>query len=200
MAHYRDYEEDFGFSGLTGKVCSRTGLRIDTPTILAVAANQVAEQEDHQLGTDVRTLLGSSLADNALRNLWLAAARGCFDPTANGAGMRDWLHRVLEVCPSSREEDVSTGSSAPESARPHTSEQELRGLVINEIDHLAPRLRRPVPTAEVVSALRDLSESAAADFGLRMFTRVLKAFPCRSPQCGTHSCWNWRTGSPVTRR
>ncbi|MFI9582801.1 hypothetical protein ACIHCQ_13355 [Streptomyces sp. NPDC052236] len=174
--YYMDYEEDFGLSGLSGKVCSRMGLRIDTPVILAVTAEQAAEREDNRLGTDVRLLLGSSLPDDALRHLWLAATRGCFDPAEQGDGMRDWLHRVSEVCPQREEEPSPAEAAALEEARPRTSEEELRGLVMNEINHLMPRLRSSVPAPEMVSALRDVVERVDADLGLRMFTRAAKAY------------------------
>ncbi|MFI9752298.1 hypothetical protein [Streptomyces collinus] len=179
-AHYLHYTEDFGFSGLTGKVCLRTGLRIDTPTILAVAAEQAAEQEDRMLGADVRSLLGSSLSDQALRHLWLAATRGCFDPTGNGERTRDWLRRVADVCPAG-EEEIPAGTSAPDETRSAKSEQELRGLALEEIDHLTPRLHRSVPASDMVSALRDLVADVDADLGLRMFLRVLKAYSVPVP-------------------
>jgi len=179
-AYYRDYEQDFGFSGLTGKVCLRTGLRIDTPTILAVAVHQAAEQEDHLLGADVRSLLGSSLSDQVLRHLWLAATRGCFDPTENGEHMRDWLQRIMEVCPP-REEESSTGSSALEETPSQMTDEVLRNLVMNEIEYLTPRLQRSVPVIDMVPALCDVVGSVDADLGLRMFMRVLKAYSVPVP-------------------
>ena len=172
--YYMDYEEDFGLSGLTGKVCSRTGLRIDTPVILAVAAEQAAEREDHQLGPDVGLLLGSPLPDEVLRHLWLAATRACFDPAEKGDGMRGWLLRLSEVCPP--REDATPIAAAALAAHPRMSEEELRGLVRNEIDHLMPRLQSSVPATEMVSAPYATSSSFNADLPAPVHSRCESGF------------------------
>ncbi|GGU30144.1 hypothetical protein GCM10010289_59460 [Streptomyces violascens] len=63
--YYMDYSDDLGLSGLTGMVCSRVGLRIDAQVVLSVAEQLVTEQEDQQLGTDVRLLLDAPLSEGA---------------------------------------------------------------------------------------------------------------------------------------
>ncbi|MFE9574489.1 hypothetical protein ACFYMW_39265 [Streptomyces sp. NPDC006692] len=176
-----DYAEDFGLSGLTGKVCSRVGLRIDTRAVLAIAAQEAREHEDYQLGTDLRLLLRASLPDHVLHRVWLAATRGCFDPTDSGERIRDWLHLLSDVCPAESGQPDLTESAGLDGARPQISEEKLRGLVRVEIEELAPRLRRALPAAEMVSALYDIVEHVDAELGLRMVLRAVKAYSVPVP-------------------
>lgn len=58
--------DDFGLSGLAETLSSRTNLRLDDPVVLALAAKAAEEDEDDQLGKDVRLLLDSSLPDRTI--------------------------------------------------------------------------------------------------------------------------------------
>ncbi len=97
--YYYDFGADFGLSGLAETLSSRTNLRLDDPVVLALAAKAAEEDEDDQLGKDVRLLLDSSLSDTTIHALWLAAARRCFDPVELGSNVRAWLRRISDVCP-----------------------------------------------------------------------------------------------------
>ncbi|MEV8530184.1 hypothetical protein AB0451_39975 [Streptomyces sp. NPDC052000] len=171
-----DYSEDFGLSGLTGTVCSRVGLRIDAQVILSVAQQLATEQEDHQLGADVRLLLDGPLSESALRDVWLAATRGCFDPTENGEGMRQWLQGISDVCPPHEEEADLPGAAGFDERGPQIGEEDLRGIVTAEIDYLVPKLQKAIPAPETLSALHDIVQHVDADLGLRMFLRTVKAY------------------------
>ncbi|NEA60391.1 hypothetical protein G3I60_41075 [Streptomyces sp. SID13666] len=121
--YYEDYDQDFGLSGLTARVRSRVGLRIDAPTILALAAQETTQQEDLQLGADVRLLLGSPLPDHVLHAAWRAATGGCFDPTDEATGIRDWLLRLADLCPPENREPDSGQASDPVGHHPQISEE-----------------------------------------------------------------------------
>ncbi|MDQ0844843.1 hypothetical protein [Streptomyces sp. V1I6] len=82
--YYVDHVDDFGLSGLTGKVCSRSMLRLDEATVLALAQHAAAEEEDDQLGVDVQVLMNSPLLAEDIHARWLAGVRRCFDPVEDG--------------------------------------------------------------------------------------------------------------------
>lgn len=174
MAHrevyYVDYSADFGLSGLAGTVCDRTRFRIDEPTMAALAARAVLDEDD-QLGRDVRLLLESPLPEETLRAVWLAATRRGFDPAEHGLDTRAWLRRVLETCPP-RPPAGSEGG-------PTVTEEELRDAVSAELRLLAPALTTAVPVPDLVSALERVVREADADLGLRLLLRALKAYSVR---------------------
>ncbi|MGW7463152.1 hypothetical protein ACWGJT_00245, partial [Streptomyces xantholiticus] len=92
--YYVDHVDDFGLSGLTEKVCSRSMLRLDEATVLALAQHAAAEEEDDQLGTDVQVLMNSPLLAEDIHALWLAGVRRSFDQVEDGTDMRAWLCRL----------------------------------------------------------------------------------------------------------
>ncbi|WP_128434734.1 hypothetical protein [Streptomyces cyaneus] len=94
-----DHEGDFGLSGFAGALSSPTGPRRDAPTVPALAAQKARDDEDVQLGRDVRLLLESPLPDETIRTVWLAAVRERFDLADQGLDMRTWLHEIAGVCP-----------------------------------------------------------------------------------------------------
>jgi hypothetical protein len=177
--HYFDHEADFGLSGLAGNICSRSTLRLDGPIVLALAEQAAAEDEDEQLGRDVRLLLDSPLPDAAIHSVWLAVVRRGFDPAEHGTGMRSWLHRVSDVCPARSPESDPFGNDALEEVRPLVTEDELRSTVTAEIDLTAPDLDRSVAVPGIVAALRRVVHEVDADLGFRMFLRVAKAYSVR---------------------
>jgi hypothetical protein len=174
--HYVSHEADFGLSGLAGTVCSRSTLRLDGPTVLALARRAATEDEDEQLGRDARLLLDSRLPDTVLHTVWLAATRGCFDPVEDGTDMRAWLRRVADVCPAPGAEPGGFDGGAPEQAGPVAPEEELSRAVTAEIDLAAAGLERRVAVPGVVAALRRVVRDADADLGYRMFLRAAKAY------------------------
>ncbi|MGN9789730.1 hypothetical protein ACTMTU_01265 [Streptomyces sp. OZ13] len=174
--HYVDHEADFGLSGLAGTVCSRSTLRLDGPTVLALARRAATEDEDEQLGRDARLLLDSRLPDTVVHTVWLAATRGCFDPVEEGTDMRAWLRRVAGVCPAPGAEPGGFDGGARVEAGPVVPEEELSRAVTAEIDLTAAGLERRVAVPGIVAALHRLVRDADADLGFRMFLRAAKAY------------------------
>lgn len=174
--YYADYEEDFGLSGLAGKLPG-LGTRMGPPDVAAVlslATEQVCGQdEDDQLGLDVRKLLASGLPEEALHRVWLAATRGCFDPVGHGMDGRTWLRRLADVCPVRTREEPSP---AVTSLAPVVEEEELRRAVLREIGSVADALTRAVTVPHIAPAVEAVVTEADADLGLRLLLRVLKAY------------------------
>ncbi|WBO63817.1 hypothetical protein [Streptomyces camelliae] len=165
----RFYEEDFGLSGLGGKLCSGKRPRPTPPAVLELAAEAVRDEEDHQLGRDVRLLLESPVPDEVISVVWPAVTGGNFDPGDHGIGARDWLRMVAEVS----RVDVPDKTEAQQPGLP---EGELRACVLAEIRSAEPALRSTLPLPRVVSTLRQIVDEADADLGFRLFLRVLKAY------------------------
>lgn len=173
--HYYDHSEDFGFSGLASTLCARAGLRLDGPVVLALAGAQ-AEDEDDQLGRDVRLLLDSPVPDEVLGAVWLAAVRRCFDPAEEGMDPRAWLRRLADVCPPRTPERSPYEVAALDKVRPSVPEEELRTTVSVEIEAAAAGLERCVAVPGIVPALSRVVHEADADLGFRLFLRALKAY------------------------
>ncbi|WP_406501002.1 hypothetical protein OHA04_09670 [Streptomyces sp. NBC_01590] len=173
--YYYDYVHDFGLSGFAAALCSRVTLRTEEPVVLALAGAQ-AEDEDDQLGRDVRLLLDSPLPDEVLHAVWLAAVRRSFDPADEGTGIRHWLRRVAEVCPPRTRERGQAEAEILDGARPTVSEEELREVVAAEIESAAAALRRAVAVPDIVPALLRVVREVDADLGFRLFLRAAKAY------------------------
>jgi hypothetical protein len=173
--YYLDHGQDFGLSGFAGTLCARATLRTDVPVVLALAGAQ-ADDEDDQLGRDVRLLLGSPLPDEVLHAVWLAAVRRCFDPAEEGMDIRCWLRRVAEVCPPYTREREQAETDLLDRVRPTVPEEELRGTVAAEIESAAAALRRAVAVPDIVPALLRVVREADADLGFRLFLRAAKAY------------------------
>ncbi|MCX4984519.1 hypothetical protein [Streptomyces sp. NBC_00572] len=190
-----DYATDFGLSGFAGALCARATLRLDEPVVLDLAESE-AEDDDHQLGGDVRLLLDSPLPDEVLHTVWLAAGRRCFDPAEEGAaqqgavergtaeqgiaehgtGTRGWLERVAELCPPRAPERDPYEAKSLDDARPVVPEGELRTAVVAEIESAAAGLELRVAVPGIVPALLRVVRQADADLGFRLFLRTLKAY------------------------
>lgn len=173
--HYYDHGADFGLSGLAGTLCARAALRLDEAVVLALAG-AAAEDDDLQLGRDVRLLLDSPLPDGTLRVVWLAAVRRCFDPVEESTDTRAWLRRVSEVCPSRTPDRDPYEVKALDEVRPTVSEEELRTTVGAEIQAVADGLERAVAVPDIVPALLRVVHEVDADLGFRMFLRAVKAY------------------------
>ncbi|MFE4590023.1 hypothetical protein [Streptomyces laurentii] len=170
-----DYGGDFGLSGFAGVLYGRAALRLDGPVVLALA-RAAAEDDDFQIGRDVRLLLDSGLPEGTLRAVWAAAVRRCFDPVEEGADTRAWLRQVAEVCPLRVPERGPYEERALDASRPRVPEAELRASVAAEIESAATGLVRGVPVPGIVPALLRVVREADADLGFRLFLRVLKAY------------------------
>ncbi|MEV6669774.1 hypothetical protein [Streptomyces sp. NPDC051162] len=173
--YYVGYGADFGLSGLAGELCSRTHRRIDQRVLLALA-EAAAEDEDDQLGKDVRLLLDSPLAEETIHAVWLAAVRRCLDPVEGGMDMRAWLAHVSDVCPPRTRELDPVEAKALDEVRPVVVEKELREIVAAEIDQAAVGLERAVAVPGIVPALRQVVDRVDADLGFRMFLRAAKTY------------------------
>lgn len=172
--YYVDHEEDFGLSGLAGTLCSRAALRLDEPVVLALA--DAAAEDDDQLGEDVGLLLASPLPAAMIHAVWLAAVRRLFDPVEEGTDLRAWLRRVSDVCPPRTRELDPVQVKVLDEVRPVVTEEELRGIVLAEIDQAAAGLERAVAVPAIVPALRQVVNQVDADLGFRMFLRAAKAY------------------------
>ncbi|WP_328941714.1 hypothetical protein OG259_08630 [Streptomyces sp. NBC_00250] len=185
-----DYATDFGLSGFAGALCARATLRLDEPVVLDLATS-AAEDDDHQLGADVRLLLDSPLPDEVLHTVWLAAVRRCFDPAEegtadrgtadqgiaeHGTGTRAWLERVAELCPPRAPERDPYEARSLDEARPVVPEGELRTAVAAEIESAAAGLELRVAVPGIVPALLRVVRQSDADLGFRLFLRALKAY------------------------
>ncbi|MGW2561010.1 hypothetical protein ACWCXB_17535 [Streptomyces sp. NPDC001514] len=174
--YYYDFGADFGFSGLAETLCSRTTLSLDGPVVLALAEKAAEEDEDDQLGKDVRLLLDSPLPDSMIHAVWLAAVRRCFDPVEDGMNMRAWLRRISDVCPPRTRELNPVEAKVLDEVRPVVTEEELRETVAAEIDQAAAGLERAVAVTDIAAALRRIVHQVDADLGLRLFLRAAKAY------------------------
>ena len=167
--YHVDHEGDFGLTGLAGRLSSRTGPPLDARAVAALATQAACDDEDHQLGSDVRLLLESPLQGEAIRTAWLTAVGERFDPADHGMDMRAWLHQIAEVCPAHAPRRTEAGPVVPE--------EELSESVLAEIRSAASALTRAVPERDIVPALGKVVAQADADLGFRLFLRALKACP-----------------------
>ncbi|MDC0772665.1 contact-dependent growth inhibition system immunity protein [Streptomyces sp. HD] len=170
--YYVMYDDDFGLSGLAG----RSG---DAPPL---AGGDVAG--DEQVGEDARSLLLSSLSEDMIRTLWLAADGARFDPAARGTTVRSWLGGWSEAFPALPPKPPkqfvkyrSTMFVGPR--RPVLVEAEMRDAVLAEIAAVEGDLVRAVPLPEIVPVLRRAVAEAGADLGFRLLLRILKAHSVR---------------------
>ncbi|MCF2540633.1 MULTISPECIES: hypothetical protein [Streptomyces] len=176
--YYVDHEGDFGLTGLAEALSSPAGPRLDAPAVLALAARTANDDEDHQLGKDVRLLLESPLPGEVLRTVWLAAVGGRFDPVDHGTDTRSWLREIVAVCPV--RESQWTGEE------PVVPEAEVRESVLSEITTASPALTSAAQERDVVSALGQVVAEADADLGFRLFLRALKAYGVTVPEDQYH--------------
>ncbi|MFJ8533057.1 hypothetical protein [Streptomyces sp. NPDC093591] len=170
--YYTMYDDDFGLSGLAG----RSG------DALPLAGGEMAG--DEQAGEDARSLLLSSLSEDMIRTLWLAADGARFDPAARGTTVRSWLVGWSEAYPARPPKPPksfvkyrSTMFVGPR--RPVLVEEEMRDAVLGEIAAVGADLARAVPLPEIVPVLRRAVVEAGPDLGFRLLLRILKAHSVR---------------------
>ncbi|MER5432104.1 hypothetical protein [Streptomyces sp. NPDC002588] len=143
-ARHWNFDGDFGFSLLTA---------VDSVADAAGDADEARALRD-----DTRLLLGSSLPDDDLRAVWLAASGGRRDP---GADPRSRLREAVERC----EEAIAADTFPDHGTAPTVAvdENAMRKAVLAELPTVhAPALARVVAEVD-------------ADLGFRLFLRVLKA-------------------------
>lgn len=161
--YYFDHGQDVGLSGFAGTLCSRATLRTDVPVVLALAGAQT-DDEDDQLGRDVRLLLESPLPDEVLHAVWLAAVRRCFDPAEEGTDIRCWLRRVAEVCPPCTRERERAEPEFLDRVRPTVTEEDVRLLLDSALsDEAVTALWRTASRRLYVDASFDADEGFDAD-------------------------------------
>jgi hypothetical protein len=165
--------EDFGLTGLAEILCSlgRRSDRADALEVVAWLADQSDGEEAVELGEDARRLLASSLPDEILHTVWLAAVGQWFDPADHGMDSRAWLEEISELSTERLRKDVR--SYAPPPVQPGRDE-ELRRSVAAEIRVLAPALDRADAPSDLAACLEQVVSRADADLGFRLFLRVLK--------------------------
>lgn len=133
-----------------------------------------------RLGQDVQRLLRSSLPDDTIRTVWLAATHGVFDPGEYGMSARAWLGRTEQAWLARVRRDDPTFIPLPPQP---VVEGELRRDVLAVIHPIAERLslaaeNPPFGTAVtgLVPALERVVTECCADLGHRLFLRAVKAY------------------------
>ncbi|MFI7499061.1 hypothetical protein ACIBVL_11210 [Streptomyces sp. NPDC049687] len=154
-ARHWNFDGDFGLSLLTADPAAELSGDAD---------------EARALRDDARLLLESSLPDEVLRAVWLAASGGRRDP---GADPRSRLCGVVERC----EEEIAADVLEPGPGTPPTvavDENAMREAVLAEVQAVTgtPAGSGTVP----VPALARVVAEVDADLGFRLFLRVLKAY------------------------
>ncbi|MFF3405685.1 hypothetical protein ACFYW8_05605 [Streptomyces sp. NPDC002742] len=222
--YFVDYDADFGLSGLTeafalspapedtgaalGLVMAKLDaydrecsvgsvdhLSADERSILGYDTSHDEWGYADELREDVRRLVESPLADDAIRAVWRAAAGGVWDPAAHGMSARDWLRRVDETCAARPPRKIPGRRPAPSSWwgawRP--AADEVRDDVVAEIRSCREQSAGPLPPPgpgplpspgplpfpDTLSALEEVAARVHPDLGFRLFLRVLKACSVR---------------------
>ncbi|GAA4995763.1 hypothetical protein [Kitasatospora paranensis] len=177
-----DFHEDFGLSGLTRVVQSRfvprteAGCLCTARNVLEVEGQPFAEE----VVEDVRRLTQSSLSDDVLSTLWLAATEARFDPVAAGLGIRAWLLRIADTCVACiREVEPSFDPAMPGPA----GHPEIRDAVLAELRDIGPALAQKAvtslyapPLPALVPSLEEAVTELGPDLGFRLFLRAMKVY------------------------
>jgi hypothetical protein len=184
MAHsYEEFDEDFGLSGLTQKVSYPTPFPDETAALRLVErmAGYFEGANAGRLLEDVRLLLDSSLPDDVIVTLWLAATRAYFDPVAHGIDGRTWLNRIADVCVARIQQNDP--SFVLPAALESVGDQGVRAAVLEEIRGVEPALTEAAVTSlyapalpDVVPALEQAVAEVGADLAFRLFLRAMKAY------------------------
>ncbi|MFD5540893.1 hypothetical protein ACFWIJ_24515 [Streptomyces sp. NPDC127079] len=188
----RRFDWDFGFSLLAGRFHGDLwqhsytvdegirGVVFDYP-------GPVPGSSAYALLQDTLRLSRSPMSDDVLSALWSGATGYGYDPRDEGAGARQWLRRVADVCAGRlREIDPEFTIGAPSPGDP-----EERDAVLRELREIAPVLTRAVhdspwygattsPWFErsntVVPALEQVVDQVDPDLGFRLLLRCVRAY------------------------
>lgn len=169
-------EFDFGLTGLAKLFHEDWGRDRAALEVVGDYARSYEGAAARAILRDARRLLDSDLPTWVVGALWEAATGRNHDLAHYGADGREWLRRVVDVCRACTSQDDPVGESGIEGG-------ELRALVLEEIDAVAPALVAvtehgdgdEVPGA--VTALRMCVAQTDADLGFRLFLRVLFRYP-----------------------
>ncbi|MET8408225.1 hypothetical protein ABZV34_08990 [Streptomyces sp. NPDC005195] len=207
--YYVDYDADFGLSGLTemfalspapGDIGAALGLvtaKLDAydlecpvfgvdhldPDERSILGFDVSHDEwgyADDLREDVRGLVDSPLADEAILTVWRAAAGGVWDPAAHGMSARDWLRRVDGICaarPPRRAPGRRPAPSALWGHRPPPAD-EVRDDVVAEIRFCRERSAGALPSPDTLGALEEVA-ARVPELGFRLLLRVLQVHSVR---------------------
>ncbi|WP_181801504.1 hypothetical protein [Streptomyces shenzhenensis] len=188
----RRFYGDFGFSLLAGVFHGdlwKHSYTVDEGIRRAVFdyAGPVPGSLAYALLGDALRLSRSPMSDDALTALWQAATGCGFAPQDEGAGTRQWLRRIAEVCVERlREIDPGFTVGAP---APGGAEELNAGL--RELRETAPVLTRAVHdspwygattspwfgrSATVVPTLEQVVEQVDPDLGFRLLLRCVRAY------------------------
>ncbi|MFD8598160.1 hypothetical protein ACFV1L_24450 [Kitasatospora sp. NPDC059646] len=177
-----DFEIDFGLSGLT-KFLRVGAVPRNAEGILAFITESLLANDGEdfavEMVNDIHRLTQSTLSDDVLSILWLAATRAHFDPEADGIAIRAWLERIAEACLPFTGQDLPPElGMQDEDLRP-----DLQAAVLAELTGVSAALTEkaitssyapPLPT--VVPALEAAIPVIGADLGFRLFLRAMKAY------------------------
>ncbi|MFF2128062.1 hypothetical protein ACFVW1_22195 [Streptomyces olivochromogenes] len=220
--YYVDYDADFGLSGLseaftlspapedTGEALGLVTAKLDAydRECPAGSVDHLSADERSILGydtshddwgyaeelrEDVRGLVESPLADEAILAVWRAAAGGGWDPAAHGMSARDWLRCIDETCAARPPRKIPGRRPAPSSWwgawRP--AADEVRDDVVAEIAEMAEiaeiakmrscgeRSAGPLLSPGTLSALEEVAARVDPELGFRLFLRALKVHSVR---------------------
>ncbi|MFD8146753.1 hypothetical protein [Streptomyces sp. NPDC059708] len=129
------------------------------------------------LWKDTRRMLDSSLSDDTITVLWLAATdRGC-NIDEYGVGGRQWLEQVVEVCEEHLSEIAPTYVLVAPTTRTDGGDAVLRE--IREMTHLAAGTKispafHPLEGTTVMDALEQVVTQVDPDLGFRLFLRTVE--------------------------
>ncbi|MEU1711184.1 hypothetical protein ABZ478_38955 [Streptomyces sp. NPDC005706] len=145
-----------------------------------LAVDEFDRSKAVRLGQDVQRLLRSSLPDETIRRVWLAATHGVFDPSEYGMSAGAWLRRVEQAWLTRVRQDDA--AFVPPPPQPVVDEELRRGVlqVIRPVaEPLGLAAGRPafgVPSTGLVPALERVVTESCADLGFRLFLRAMKAY------------------------
>lgn len=188
----RRFEWDFGYSYLAGGFYGdlwQHSHTVDEGIRGAVFdyAGLVPGSSAYALLGDALRLSRSPMSDDALSALWQAATRCGYAPQDEGAGARQWLHRIAEVC-AERLREIDPGFTV---GAPSPVGAEELNAVLRELRETAPALTRAVHdspwygattspwfgrSATVVPTLEQVVEQVDPDLGFRLLLRCVRAY------------------------
>lgn len=188
----RRFDRDFGFSFLVGRFHGDLwqhsysvgeGIR----GVATDDAGVVPGSAAYALLEDVLRLSRSSMSDDALAELWRVATAQGYDPQDDGAGPRQWLDRISEVC-TERLREIDPAYTA---AAPGPESRTLLSPVLRELKEIAPALTRAVHdspwfgadtspwfalSAGAVPLLEQVVTTVDPDLGFRLLLRAVRAY------------------------
>ncbi|MGW1728192.1 hypothetical protein ACWCQK_35545 [Streptomyces sp. NPDC002306] len=188
----RRFAWDFGFSSLAGRFHGdlwQHSHTVDEGIRGAAAdyAGLVPGTAAYTLLEDTLRLSRSSMSDDALTVLWQGATVFGYDPRGEGAGPRQWLARVSEVC-AERLREVDSGFMI---GAPAPIASERLNPVLRELREIAPSLTRAVHDSPwfgvddspwfsfsgmVVPVLEQVVTEVDPDLGFRLLLSFVKGY------------------------